>query len=157
MKLIISILFCIFTGEIGGGNCPLNGFVLCPSHLLSNTSLNNTIMKRHGLSYTSVYGRWYSMVCRCGNEKVYNYHNYGGRGIRIYEKWKFNFNAFYDYVMLLPNAMKDSYSIDRINNNGNYEPGNLRWADRHTQSANQKPRRVKQYVETKKTPYNTYE
>jgi len=55
----------------------------------------------------------------------------------MYNEWEKDFMAFYNYVRKLPNYMKDGYTLDRINNNGNYEPGNLRWADNHIQGVNQ--------------------
>ena len=75
------------------------------------------------------------MKHRCSNSNNVAYKYYGGRGIEVYNEWKDDFKAFFDYIMKLPNAMKSGYSIDRINNDGNYEPGNVRWAT-HTDQMN---------------------
>lgn len=80
------------------------------------------------------------MKNRCKYPSNGNYKNYGGRGIKVCDEWSRSFLAYYDYTMSLPDANK-GLSLDRIDNNGNYEPGNVRWADSHTQSANKSKRR----------------
>ena len=90
----------------------------------------------HKESHSSNHRRWVSMKQRCLKPKSKVYKKYGGRGIAIYKEWINNYESFRDYIMSLPNAMKEGYSLDRINNNGNYEPGNLRWATPHIQVAN---------------------
>ena len=83
-----------------------------------------------------LYSRWLSMNQRCNNSGHSNYANYGGRGITISDELK-DFETYSNYLDSLPN--KDyKLSIDRIDNNGNYEKGNLRWATRSTQVANQR-------------------
>ena len=76
---------------------------------------------------------WRSIKDRCFNPNTKAFKNYGVRGISICEKWKNSFEAFYKYMGSQP--FKGS-SIDRIDNNGNYEPGNVRWATRKQQMAN---------------------
>ncbi len=93
---------------------------------------------KHGLSKHPLHGRWSDIKIRCTAEHNPGYKNYGGRGIIMCGKWINDFKAFYDYVVSLPNAMKHGYSIDRIDNDGNYEPGNIRWANRHLQKTNQR-------------------
>lgn len=93
---------------------------------------------KHGLSYTSVWKRWYNMKYRCYNSTYKGYHNYGGRGIAVHGDWIHNPEIFCDYVMSLPNAMIDGYTLDRIDNNGDYEPGNMRWATMHQQIINRR-------------------
>ena len=74
------------------------------------------------------------MKHRCLNPNGTDYHRYGGRGITICEEWIDNFQAFYDYIGDRPSSL---HSVDRIDNSGNYEPGNIRWAT-PTQQANNK-------------------
>ena len=86
----------------------------------------------------SIYSRWSNMKQRCYNPNHHSYHNYGGRGITICDEWKDNFKSYFDYVMSLPNAMKSNYVLDREDNDGNYEPGNLRWVTPKIQRMNQR-------------------
>ena len=78
------------------------------------------------------------MIKRCYNPNHPAYSNYGGRGIEVCDEWLNSFKAFRDYVMSLPNAMGSGHTVDRINNNGNYEPGNLRWATWSEQNLNKR-------------------
>lgn len=84
-----------------------------------------------------LYRIWQSMKTRCYNEKNPNYARYGAKGVRICQRWLDSFNAFVDDMGPPP----EGGSIDRINPNGDYSPENCRWADRFTQSQNQ--RRIK--------------
>lgn len=70
------------------------------------------------------YSTWTSIKARCFNPKNTFYHNYGGRGITMCFQWRKSFEAFISYVGEKPSP---KHSIDRINNDGNYEPGNVRW------------------------------
>jgi len=93
----------------------------------------------HGLSNHRLSATYNDMKQRCYNPnytKPYSY--YGARGIKVYDGWINNFKAYYDYVTSLPNYGKDGLSLDRINNNGNYEPDNLRWATHSEQMKNRR-------------------
>lgn len=76
------------------------------------------------------------MVYRCCSKKATSYKHYGGRGITICEEWRNDFTKFRDWA--LANGYTDKLSIDRINNDGNYEPGNCRWVSRQIQSINRR-------------------
>jgi len=89
----------------------------------------------HGLSKTNLHKVWKSIKHRCYNKKAWAYKWYGARGIIICKEWHDNFKAFYDYVSQLPGFGESGLSLDRIDNNGNYEPGNLRFAT-HKQQMN---------------------
>lgn len=82
------------------------------------------------------YNSWIGMKMRCLNPNDGRFHQYGGRGITVALEWVHDFPAFLAYVGPKP---APDYSLDRIDNDGNYEPGNVRWADRETQIRNRRP------------------
>ena len=84
-----------------------------------------------------LYSIWNGIKQRCFNRSNAGYKNYGGRGITMYPDWINNFLAFKAYILTLGSRLP-GYSLDRKNNDGNYEPGNLRWADAVTQANNQR-------------------
>ena len=92
--------------------------------------------RRH--AHTSEHRSWAHMKERCRNAECNDYANYGGRGIRVCERWE-SFENFLADMGPRPSA---KHSIDRINNDGNYEPGNCRWATRCQQNSNQRMRRT---------------
>jgi len=90
-----------------------------------NQSGENNPNYRHGYCYIKEYRTWADIKGRCNNPKNKAYKWYGGRGIKVCEKWSNNFLAFYEDMGPKPSS---ELSIDRINPDGNYKPGNCRWA-----------------------------
>ena len=97
----------------------------------------------HGKTDTPLYEIWKSMKQRCCNQNVSNYHNYGGRGIKVCDEWMRDFKAFYDWA--ITNGWKKGLSIDRINNDGDYSPSNCKWSTRTEQLNNTRQNKLLSY------------
>lgn len=102
-----------------------------------NLIVNGT-KKTHGYFGTATYRIWIGLRNRCNNPKSKDYERYGGRGIKVCSRW----NKFENFLADMGERPKD-LSIDRINNDGNYEPGNCRWATSSQQVCNQRPRKCR--------------
>ena len=100
--------------------------------------LNNKT--KHGLSSHKLYSIWEAMVQRCSNENNKVFKHYGKRGVNICTDWRINFMSFYNWS--IDNGYKKGLTIDRINNDGNYEPNNCRWVKQSIQIRNTRRVRI---------------
>lgn len=89
---------------------------------------------KHGLKNTRIYRIYHNMLSRCYNSHMVAYSRYGARGITVCDEWKNDFKSFYDWS--ISHGYQDNLTIDRIDNDGNYEPNNCRWTTCKTQSNN---------------------
>ena len=89
----------------------------------------------HGMSYTAEHRAWTRMKRDCLNVNTPGYFRYGGRGINVCPEWVASFEAFYRHIGTRPSTR---HSVDRIDCNGHYEPGNVRWATQKQQSLNRR-------------------
>lgn len=97
---------------------------------------------KHGMYGTLEYHSWQAMKRRCHAPKVDSYKYYGERGISICTRWRNSFQNFYDDMGPIPGP---TYSIERIDNDGNYAPGNCRWATTKEQGRNMRTNRMLTY------------
>lgn len=94
---------------------------------------DGTFAVEHGQADTRLHIIWMSMRDRCSNPKHSRYPRYGGRGIKVCEEWH-SFVPFYEWA--IANGYDDTLTIDRVDPNGNYEPGNCRWVSNSVQQNN---------------------
>lgn len=94
--------------------------------------------EQHRLRHSPEYNSWYNMKIRCYWRKSKSYPDYGGRGIKVCERWRNSFTNFYEDMGPKPSA---EYSIDRTDNDGNYEPSNCKWELRLHQANNNRHNR----------------
>jgi hypothetical protein len=93
----------------------------------------------HGATKTPEYLAWKGMRRRCVATRGENFRLYAGRGIRVAPEWQHDFAAFLAHIGPRPSS---EHSLDRIDNNGNYEPGNVRWATAEEQCSNQRKTQI---------------
>ena len=94
------------------------------SKKISCGCIRNKLVTKHGLRKHTLYSTWHNIKARCNNINDSSYKNYGGRGIGICNEWGKDFFVFYKWA--INNEWEHGLEIDRINNNGNYEPNNCR-------------------------------
>lgn len=90
---------------------------------------------RHGMHTSPEYRAWQSMIRRCESPSHPGFAYWGGRGIKVYDQWRASFDVFLADMGRRPSK---THSLDRINNDGNYEPGNCRWATKKQQVNNRR-------------------
>jgi len=117
----------IVSGSLINGNTKSCGCLQAQSAKEKHTT--------HGMKRTRIYNTWAKMIQRCNNQNEKCYQNYGGRGIRVCDNWS-EFIPFYSWAM--KNGYDDSLSIDRINNDGNYEASNCKFSTSKEQANNRR-------------------
>lgn len=93
----------------------------------------------HRQSKSVEFTTWQGMKSRCCNPFNRAYHNYGGRGIQVCQRW---LDSFENFLADMGERPSPQHSLDRIDNDGNYEPGNVRWATKREQTANKRSSRL---------------
>lgn len=121
--------------DVFGGDLKRGGSKSCGCTLAEDRAKRQT---RHSMSRHPAYRSWLYMRDRCQNPQNTMYHLYGGRGIRVFPAWEIFENFWRDAGA----TWKPGLSLDRIDVNGNYEPGNVRWATPKEQASNRRTNRI---------------
>ena len=127
---------CGNTAEVNRNNLMTGAVKRCKDCGRHNTTKART---KHSKSYTKEHHTWRHILDRCHNPNNQSYRLYGGRGITVFDGWRKSFEAFYSHV---GDAPSPKHSLDRIDNNKGYYPGNVRWATAKQQCRNNRRNRI---------------
>ena len=133
--------------DCGNITKPLSSDLLRRGHIKScgcySTEVRSLTHKKHGKCGSRIYASYRDMLNRCYLTTRKSYKDYGGRGITVCDEWKDSFQAFYEWA--IANGYAEGLTIDRIDNDGNYEPSNCRWATDVEQGNNKRNNRLLTY------------
>lgn len=135
-KRRFAIYLCPFCGSSFESCCEIVNQGAKKSCGCVSSKLKGDFHKTHGLSKHKLFKVWSAMKERCNNLKDKGFVNYGARGISMCDTWSNDFKKFYDWA--IESGYKEGLTIDRINNNGNYEPSNCRWTTSDVQNTNKR-------------------
>ncbi len=125
---------CSMSKSLFGSNLKRGGVSSCGSSACSfHNKIKTAAGTTHGSFYTREYKIWSTMLQRCNNPNSTKYYNYGARGIKVCDEWINSFESFIADMGIPPSS---THTIDRKDNDGNYEPSNCRWATPQMQAQN---------------------
>ncbi len=120
-------------------NLVSNQIISCGCNRIRQTILRSlTHGHRRHYGRTPIYNSWAGMIQRCTNKHSGQYKDYGGRGITVCKRWA----TFANFLTDMGSSWRSGLSIDRINNDGNYEPGNCKWSTKIEQNNNRRESHV---------------
>ena len=130
-----------------GNTITVRSDVLLTGHTQScgcmQKEITSNIKKTHGMANKRLYNIYNNMIRRCYHEKTTKYADYGGRGIKVCDEWKNDKMTFFKWAT--SNGYEEHLTIDRINNDGNYEPSNCRWVTMKEQAKNKRTNHLVEY------------
>lgn len=131
----------VTTSDLRNGHTKSCGCIRKEELIIRSTS--------HGKVHTRLYSIWTGMKNRCYNRKQDNFKYYGGRGIKVCNEWRDDFESFFEWA--IANGYQDGYTIDRIDVNKDYSPENCAWKTQREQNLNTRKNRCIEYLGTTKT------